>query len=218
MKRLLRLGRLQVLLVWYDLWVGAYYDVGHRTLYLCPLPMLVLRLELPGPRDEHRHRPDRDGGLETQLAHARAEQHRGEGVRHQLRKELGEALGGVTRARAEVDAWVRIARALEPLVLAVNEVARDGAAQPAGAHRVHRAPHEATLFAQGEGTEYWPMLAGAAPPEMISIAPPQWGLRPCRQCEKECAGAFCSVECWEEAKRVVEEGDPILPGPKGEQR
>jgi hypothetical protein len=27
---------------WYDLWVGAYIDQAKRTLYICPLPMLLL--------------------------------------------------------------------------------------------------------------------------------------------------------------------------------
>lgn len=30
---------------WFDLWVGAYIDVKNRTLYVCPLPCLVVTLE-----------------------------------------------------------------------------------------------------------------------------------------------------------------------------
>lgn len=44
---------------WYDFWIGAYYDVGHHTLYICPLPMCVLRFEFSGPKDELKHRQDR---------------------------------------------------------------------------------------------------------------------------------------------------------------
>jgi hypothetical protein len=44
---------------WFDLWIGAYYDVGHRTLYVCPLPMCVLRFEFTGATDESKHRQDR---------------------------------------------------------------------------------------------------------------------------------------------------------------
>lgn len=29
---------------WYDLWVGAYYDRGSRTVYICPLPMIGVRI------------------------------------------------------------------------------------------------------------------------------------------------------------------------------
>lgn len=27
---------------WYDLWVGAYWDRKQRTLYVCPLPTLLI--------------------------------------------------------------------------------------------------------------------------------------------------------------------------------
>jgi hypothetical protein len=30
---------------WYDLWIGAYYDRKNRTLYICPLPMIVIKIE-----------------------------------------------------------------------------------------------------------------------------------------------------------------------------
>jgi hypothetical protein len=29
---------------WYDLWVGAYIDTGGRAVYLCPLPMVGVKL------------------------------------------------------------------------------------------------------------------------------------------------------------------------------
>jgi hypothetical protein len=31
--------------LWYDFWVGWYYDRDRRALYVCPLPMVVLRFE-----------------------------------------------------------------------------------------------------------------------------------------------------------------------------
>ena len=34
--------------LWYDMWVGAYWDRASRTLYLCPLPMVVIKIEM-GP-------------------------------------------------------------------------------------------------------------------------------------------------------------------------
>lgn len=27
---------------WYDLWIGAYIDRATKTLYVCPLPTLLL--------------------------------------------------------------------------------------------------------------------------------------------------------------------------------
>lgn len=29
---------------WYDLWVGVYVDVAAGAVYICPLPMLGLKL------------------------------------------------------------------------------------------------------------------------------------------------------------------------------
>jgi hypothetical protein len=34
----------RVFFAWYDLWVGAYFDRKARALYVCPLPMLVIRI------------------------------------------------------------------------------------------------------------------------------------------------------------------------------
>lgn len=51
--------KFSVFWAWFDFWVGAYYDVGHRTLYICPLPMCVLRFEFSGPKAESKHRQDR---------------------------------------------------------------------------------------------------------------------------------------------------------------
>ena len=30
---------------WYDFWVGIYWNRSTRALYVCPLPMLVIRLQ-----------------------------------------------------------------------------------------------------------------------------------------------------------------------------
>jgi hypothetical protein len=32
---------------WYDLWIGAYWSRASRTLYVCPLPTVVLILHFP---------------------------------------------------------------------------------------------------------------------------------------------------------------------------
>ena len=29
--------------LWYDLWIGAFYDRDKRILFVCPLPMCVFR-------------------------------------------------------------------------------------------------------------------------------------------------------------------------------
>ena len=52
--------KFRVFFAWFDFWIGAYYDVGHRTLYICPLPTLVLRFEFIGDKDETKHRLDRE--------------------------------------------------------------------------------------------------------------------------------------------------------------
>lgn len=33
--------KLNVYFAWYDIWVGAYWAGVTRTLYICPLPMIV---------------------------------------------------------------------------------------------------------------------------------------------------------------------------------
>lgn len=44
---------------WYDLWVGAYWDRANRTLYVCPLPMIGVKVVVsaapplrPMPKDK----------------------------------------------------------------------------------------------------------------------------------------------------------------------
>lgn len=60
MKRILKFRNFQLILAWYDIWIGAYYDIGHTTLYVCPLPMVVLRFEFTGRKNELFHRKDRN--------------------------------------------------------------------------------------------------------------------------------------------------------------
>ena len=45
MKRRLRLGRLSVYVELRDVWVGAY--IARDAIYVCPLPLLVLRWDRP---------------------------------------------------------------------------------------------------------------------------------------------------------------------------
>ncbi len=39
--------RVRLLFAWYDLWIGAYWDAPRRRLYVLPLPMIGLRIDLP---------------------------------------------------------------------------------------------------------------------------------------------------------------------------
>lgn len=38
-------NRISFLFAWYDFWVGVYYDRKNRTLYILPLPMLVIKID-----------------------------------------------------------------------------------------------------------------------------------------------------------------------------
>lgn len=30
--------------IWYDMWIGAYWNPHTKTLFICPLPMCVIRI------------------------------------------------------------------------------------------------------------------------------------------------------------------------------
>ena len=45
--------RLSVSLDWRDLWVGAYLAWGRRTVYVCPLPCVVVAVSWGPPLCEH---------------------------------------------------------------------------------------------------------------------------------------------------------------------
>lgn len=36
-----------VFFAWYDFWIGWFYDRKKRILYICLLPMIVIKLEQP---------------------------------------------------------------------------------------------------------------------------------------------------------------------------
>lgn len=40
---------------WYDLWIGAFWSKSSRTLYLMPIPMFGLRVQL-GVKRRHRYK------------------------------------------------------------------------------------------------------------------------------------------------------------------
>jgi hypothetical protein len=41
---------------WYDFWIGAYYDRAERTLYVCLLPMVGVRIEFK-PQSKPKGKP-----------------------------------------------------------------------------------------------------------------------------------------------------------------
>lgn len=38
--------KIRLSFAWYDLWIGAYIDTKKRTVYVCPLPCLLLTVTL----------------------------------------------------------------------------------------------------------------------------------------------------------------------------
>ena len=38
--------KLSLHLKWYDLWIGAYIDCKQKTIFICPLPMIVIRINM----------------------------------------------------------------------------------------------------------------------------------------------------------------------------
>lgn len=36
----------KVFFAWYDLWIGFFYDKKKNVLYFCPLPCVVVKIEL----------------------------------------------------------------------------------------------------------------------------------------------------------------------------
>lgn len=49
-KRFLKIGKynlnVHINFLWYDLWVGAYWDRENKYLYICPLPTLCIKIVL----------------------------------------------------------------------------------------------------------------------------------------------------------------------------
>lgn len=41
--------RISIRFIWYDFWVGFYYDRMKRVLYFCPIPMLAIKIKIGEP-------------------------------------------------------------------------------------------------------------------------------------------------------------------------
>lgn len=39
---------MKVRFAWFDMWIGVYVDTEKRRLYVCPLPCLLVEIQLPG--------------------------------------------------------------------------------------------------------------------------------------------------------------------------
>ena len=50
---------------WYDLWIGAYWDRKGRDLYVCPLPMVGVKIHIPARTYPH----EPECGLTTPLTY-----------------------------------------------------------------------------------------------------------------------------------------------------
>lgn len=37
-------GRISIFFAWYDFWIGMFYDRERRMLYICPVPMVVVKI------------------------------------------------------------------------------------------------------------------------------------------------------------------------------
>lgn len=51
--------KLSVFFRWYDFWVGFYWDRAARALYVCPVPMLGVRIQLGGAANAQRTHSER---------------------------------------------------------------------------------------------------------------------------------------------------------------
>jgi hypothetical protein len=41
--------KIKLLFAWYDLWIGIFIDKAKRKIYIFPIPMIGIVIELPKP-------------------------------------------------------------------------------------------------------------------------------------------------------------------------
>jgi hypothetical protein len=39
---------IRVFFAWYDMWIGLYYNRLAKVIYICPIPMVCIRISLSG--------------------------------------------------------------------------------------------------------------------------------------------------------------------------
>lgn len=37
---------IKVFFAWYDFWIGVYYDRYYQNIYICPLPMICIKVSI----------------------------------------------------------------------------------------------------------------------------------------------------------------------------
>ena len=43
--------KVSIFFAWYYFWIGAYYDQNKRILYICPMPMIVIKFAVAHDED-----------------------------------------------------------------------------------------------------------------------------------------------------------------------
>jgi hypothetical protein len=52
--------KVKVSFAWYDMWVGVFIDRAKRTVYICPLPCLLITIKRPIPTPPLRYHTYRE--------------------------------------------------------------------------------------------------------------------------------------------------------------
>lgn len=62
--------KFSIAFAWFDLWIGAFWHRADRVLYICPLPMFVLKFDFGGrPQNPLGGQSNMGTGTLTRLQH-----------------------------------------------------------------------------------------------------------------------------------------------------